>query len=534
MTNPGGGPAPGRRTGARRRGLLVALPVSLLVTAWVLRGIPGPGQYLVRDFVAVPDPARPVSVLPSNAETLRAWPLDAVVWLLSGLVPTGVQQALILAGALVLAGTGAGLLVSRAGVSAVAATSVLAVWNPYVTERVLLGQPPTLLGYAMLPWVLLAVRSARPLGPRLALLVLAAAPAALTPWGGALALAVAVVGALSRDDRGVRQVAATAAVGLAWCLPWAVPAVLAGGLPADPDGAAAFALADDSGLGTWLSALTGGGVWGSGAVPRSREDPVALGAGLVLVVVATVGAAALGRRWGWRAGLVALGLLVGPSLVLTALSGPLLGVLAALQSVPGVALVRDQHRVLAPAVLALAVLAGVATGAVRTVAGRAAGALVAALVLALAVAAVPDLPRSVGAAYRPVTYPAGWEAVVSAVDRVPGRPVVASFPWQPLRRPGWGGPAPFLDPLPRALSAEVLVDGALVVERDGRSLVVGPTPGEPTWRRGVVTTESLRERGVDLVVEWLDTPGALPAERPGWVQVVSTPELRLWDVRAAR
>ena len=64
--------------------------------------------------------------------------------------------------------------------TAAVAAAGLAVWNPYVAERLLLGQPPTLLGYAAMPWVALAARSAAPLGWRLPLVLLAAAPAALT------------------------------------------------------------------------------------------------------------------------------------------------------------------------------------------------------------------------------------------------------------------------------------------------------------------------------------------------------------------
>src|SRR5699024_9008855 len=85
-----------------------------------------------------------------------------------------------------------------------------------------------------------------------------------------------------------------AALGVAWCLPWLVPAALVGGVAADADGAAAFALADDSGLGAWLSALMGGGVWATGAQPPSRQDPVSVTASLALVTVAVGGIALLG------------------------------------------------------------------------------------------------------------------------------------------------------------------------------------------------------------------------------------------------
>ena len=165
---------------------------------------------------------------------------------------------------------------------------------------------------------------------------------------------------------------------------------------------------------------------------------------------------------------------------------------------------------------------------------RGGGAVLAAVAVALAVGAVSDLPASVRAAYRPVTFPADWAPAMTAATPTDG--AVLSLPWQPLRRPGWRGPGPaFLDPTPRAVAARVLASGVLTVERDGRRVVVddAPVADGADWARGEVSGASLRRQGVTRIVEWLDTPGPLAPARPGWVLLHDGPTLRVWDVSAA-
>lgn len=534
--------------GASRAPVLASVVAAVLATTVVLWGVRGAGHRLVRDFVAVPDPAAPVGLLPTTAAALRAWPLDAVTWAVSTVVPTAVQQVVLITVCLAGAGVGAGLVVARAGTAAAAAAAWLAVWNPYVTERLLLGHVPTLLGYACLPWVVVVGRSRLATGRRIGLLALVAAPAVLTPWGGVVMLVAAVLVELSRPDRRPVRVALVAGLGVLWCLPWLVPAVVLGGVAADPDGPAAFALADDSGLGTWLSALMGGGVWATGAQPLSRTDPVSLIASLALVVVAagaavaavagavrarTTAVAQQGHRVTGSSAAVAVLLLLGPATLAWWASGPGLDLVGTLQQVPGMALFRDQHRMLGAGVLAQVVLVSLVVGWLAGRAGRTGAALGAALVVALAVASVPDLPGAVRTAYRPVTYPAGWTAVVDVVGQGSGTPTVLSLPWQPLRRPGWAGDPPFLDPLPRAVHGDVLVSTALSVRRGDELVVVDDSPTGEVWASGVVSAESLRRHGVTHVVEWLGTPGALAAQHDRWRLLHSGPDFRVWDVTGA-
>ncbi|MGL5816768.1 MAG: hypothetical protein ACRCYR_04340 [Phycicoccus sp.] len=516
-------------------GVAAAILASVVVTVAVLRGVTGAGPYLVRDFVAVPRPVRPRSFLPEAPEALRAWPLDAVSWAAGWLVPTGVQQRLLLTTCVFFAGCGAGLLAARWGPAPAVAASWLAAWNPYVAERLLLGQAPTLLAYACLPWIVLAVRRGPTPLLRLLLLAVASAPAALTPWGGTLAVGAAFAAASSRQDRSVRSVLGLTSVPLACCLPWMVPAFLAGGVSADPDGAVAFALADDTGLGVWLSGLTGGGIWAEGARLSSRSHPLAQGASLLGLALALGGGVWWARRGG-RMGLVLLLAVLAPATVAWFASGPARDGLVALQGVPGAALVRDQHRALAPAVLAVAVLVAVVVHRVATT-DRFAG-LLAGCVLApgLAVVTAPDLPATLAATYRSTAYPDDWDEALSALVGSDGGPVVLSLPWQPLRRPGWAGATPFLDPLPRAVPGEVVSSTQLRVRRDGRQLVVDDAPRAEgaDWAAGRVGPASLRRHGVTHVVEWLGTPGMLPTSRTGWREVHRGSSFVVWDVSAAR
>ncbi|HMM94511.1 hypothetical protein [Phycicoccus sp.] len=530
LTSDPPGPA---RTG---RPVAVAVVVGAVTTAVLLLGSVGSRIRLVRDDVTVPDPARPLhGWFPSSAAELRAWPLDGVTWLLTRVAPSGVVQSGVTVLAVLGAGVGVGVLLRRHGAAAVVAGTVAATWNPYVAERLLVGQPAVLLGYAAIPWVVLVARSTTRLGRRLVLLALVAAPAAVTPWGGLVVLGVALAASASPPGRAWRDVLPVGLLGTLWCAPWLVPALVAGGVGADPDGAAAFALADDTGGGAWLSAVLGGGIWATGAVPGSRASVLALGCSLALLAAAVCGVVLVARRDG-RRGVVAVLLLLGPATLLAVASGPALTLVTRAQAIAGVALFRDQHRLLAPAVVATAVLVGLVAGRAASWGARPVGTGVGLVVVALSVGTVADLPTLLRESYRPVSFPTDWPEAVGAAGAGDG--AVLSLPWQPLRRPGWRGPGPaFLDPTPRAVGTPVLTSVVLTVSRDGRAVEVddAPTADGTDWARGVVSDESLRRHGVTRVVEWLDTPGALPVPGPGWVLLHGGPAFRVWDVsRASR
>jgi hypothetical protein len=553
----------------RSRPVTALLPAFALVaalTAWVTWRSWGRGQLLYRDFVAVPDPVLGPAALGTDGQPPRAVPLDAVVALLDPLLPSGLQQQLMLAGCVFLAGAGVAVLLRHRGQVAMVTGAVVAAWNPYVAERLLVGQPPTLLAYSMTPWLVAAVRSRLRPAYRLLAVAAAAAPAALTPWGGVLA-AVVVLGAATllvpRPTWGL--VGAYAVLAVLWCLPWAVPTLRYGSGTGDADGAAAFALGADSWAGTVGSALTLGGIWAPAARLGSREGVLAVVCAFVLLGVAVVGAVVL-RREGRTRELAALvtAWAVPTALALLLAWGPVLRLYAALQAVPGFALVRDTHRLLALPAMAVAVLVGVGAGSLaavvdarlsgavpgqrassgpgaRTSAASVGAAAFSVLAVSLTLLTAPDLPRRVGEAYRPVAYPAEWGAMVRAVAPVdgdnrvgPGQTRVLSLPWQPFRQVAWAGAQPFLDPLPRAVRAEVVGSTVLTVPRDGALLPVGTDPPEATaWAQGRLDVAALSRSGIGYVVEWKTSPGRLPARHDGLRLVTRGQWFDIWAVPGA-
>lgn len=551
-----------RSTGAdARRGvsLLPAVAVVAVLTTWLTWRSWGRGQLLYRDFVSVPDPVLGPAALGTDGQPPRAVPLDAVMALLAPLLPTGLQQQLMVAGCIFLAGTGVAVLLRRWGQVAMVTGAVAAAWNPYVAERLLVGQPPTLLAYSMTPWMVAAVRSRLRPAYRLLAVAAAAAPAALTPWGGVLA-AMVVLGTATllvpRPRWGL--VGAYAVLAVLWCLPWAVPAVRYGSGTGDPDGAAAFAAGADSWAGTVGSVLTLGGIWAPAARLASREGPWPVVCSLLVLGTAVVGAVTLRRAGRTRElGVLAAAWAVPTAVVLLLAWGPVLGVYASLQGVPGFALARDTHRLLALPAVAVAVLVGVGAGALaadvaarlsREGQGRGASSVVAAALGVLAVSLVlltaPDLPGRLVEAYRPVTYPGEWARVVATVDgespagqgqgQGQGQARVLSLPWQPFRQVAWVGPQPFLDPLPRALRAEVVGSTVLTVPRDGTLLPVGNEPSEAAdWKQGRIDVAALSRLGIGYVVEWKGTPGRLPARHDGLRLVTRGQWFDTWAVPGA-
>ena len=527
----------------------MACGVALVVTLVVCGRSLGRGLYLYRDFVTVPDPvwrAQSWDGAGGAPAALRAIPLDPVMTALAGWgVSTGVQQQVILVGAVFLAGFGVAVLLRRHGLAAMTSGAVVAIWNPFVAERLLVGQPPTLLAYAMTPWLVAVVRSDLTGARARGAILLAALPAALTPWGGLVSAAVVLVASwLTPVRRTGRWIGSCVALAVVWCLPWALPALAGGAGTADPDGARAFALASDSPLGSLGSALTLGGIWAPGAWPGSRRTGLAVGASCLLLAWAAAGAVRLVRA-GRRdlAGPLAVAWLV-PVFVAWGLStSPGVAVFAHLQGVPGVAIARDAHRWLGLSAIAAALLiafatAGVGGGAMRPPDERATAAARRARVFAAvgvaarrAVLSVPDLPRAVAAAYRPQPMPADWGEMVSAAQGAAGDGSVLVLPWQPFRRTTWAGPTSFLDPLPRALSAPVLAAHELTVVRDGVVLTVDDDPSDlRPLVRGQLDLAELRRRGVRAVVLWKGTPGGGPVDTTGLRLVEDSDHFTVWAV----
>ena len=159
------------------------------------------GFLLSYDMVFAPDPPFSLALLGLSGGPPRAVPSDAVITVAAHLIPADVVQKLILLFFFVLACAGAAALLrdgwqrisgQRAPVIACLAGGVYYAWNPYVAERLLIGQWALLLGYAGLPWVLRQLCTG-PARIRLRWLLLVMMPAAI---GGFAALTVTVIAAV--------------------------------------------------------------------------------------------------------------------------------------------------------------------------------------------------------------------------------------------------------------------------------------------------------------------------------------------------
>lgn len=535
-----------------RRPRLVAAAVGILlsglVTLIMLAPALGPGFLLYRDFVTVPDPVLGARTWGFAGPAPRAVPLDGVMALLAPMVPTWLQQKVILLGAMWLFGSGVAVLLRHRGVVVAGLAGVVGTWSPFAAERLLLGQAPTLLAWSALPWLVAASLVTGSTRRRVLLLLVASLPAMLTPTGGVTAAAAAVTLSLVLRRR-ARETWALAGLGLVWCLPWLVPALggrTGAGVTA---GADAFRV-EVNGVAGIIDVLTGGGVWAAGARLASRGDGVTVAAMVLLLVLAGVGLTQFPRR---RRRFLLLGLLAPPLVALLLATPPGLAAFGAAQSVPGVALFRDTHRLLALSSFVLAVLVpvGMATVGRRVAQGprRGAGGLHAvaapsaafagrslagvALVgtamagVALAVLAAPDAPARLHLAYEPVFFPDGWREVIAAV----GEEHALVMPWQPMRQAAWNDDRPFLDPLPLALRGETVAANDLVVRRDGETFVVrsADPPESSLWRQGRVDVAVLHSLGITRVVEWRHTPGG--GMDPAGLRLLSdSPQFRVWVV----
>ncbi len=523
-----------------RRAFLTGVAVTVALTGLLTWGAMAPGYLLYRDFVTVPDPLLNAAAF-GGGGTSRAVPLDLVTAVAAWLAPSWLVQKILLVAPLLLAGSGVSFLLRHRGAAAATVASALAVWNPYVAERLLLGQSPTLLGYAMIPWLIAAVRSARSRRSRIALVTLAALPAVLTPVGGVMALLTVLVAAASlTTGKRIVDAALLSLPVLGLCLPWILSGLRDPTRGAVPAGATAFAVAADSPAGVIGSVLTLGGVWAPGARLDSRTSWPTLVAELVLVVVAFCSWWSVRRdpvlRRPADLALAAYALVVVAVLLA---AGPALPLWRSLQQVPGVAILRDTHRLLGFAAMALSLLCGIGVGQVCSVLARRRSArrwlpTVAGVValVGIGLLSAPDLAARLRAELHPVTFPTQWAQVVAAVNGSPADGSVLILPWQPFRQTMWAGPQPFLDPLPRALGTDVVSARDLLVTRDGREVWVGgeDPPQAAQWRLGRVDAAALRGLGVLWVVEWLDSPGALPTEHQGMTKVLDAAHWRVWRI----
>ena len=319
-------------------------------------------------------------------------------------------------GGFVLGGVGAARLVAWATGLGRAAAVVLFLWNPWVYDRLAIGQWGVVVGYLLLPWTALAAGRLRDRLPGGASAVVAwlGAAAVFSPASGLVALVTALAVVLVRPR--LRSVTATLGAGVLVNLPWILPSLLGSAPGTAPAGQfAAFRTAGESSLGTLASVLSLGGIWKTSVVAPERTSVV-----IVLLACALTVVALAGLRWvprEQRALVVGLGALAAAA-VLLALVTALPGVSRALDElaaqVPAAGLLRDSQRYLGPAALVLLPGLAAVVGRLQAAAvhGREALRVLAVLVVVFPVLCLPSMFWGLGGGLRPVGYP-------TRVDRRP-------------------------------------------------------------------------------------------------------------------
>ncbi len=261
----------------------------------------GRGYVLSYDLVWVPDLALRADFLGTGSGLPRAVPSDAVVSVVDELVPGMLLQKVVLYAALVAAALGCRRLVGPSRTAQWVAMTV-AIWNPFVAERLVIGHWPVLVGYAALPWLALEAGRARRTGRLPAALPLVMVLGSLSASAGLVsALVVLVFGVRRGAGRPNLLLVGTV---VAANLPWLVAGLThASTAVADAAGARLFATQPEGSLPAPLAALGLGGIWNAEVVPGSRTTLLAWASLMVLVALAVLGRRAFlavtpdARRW---------------------------------------------------------------------------------------------------------------------------------------------------------------------------------------------------------------------------------------------
>ncbi|MCQ4627887.1 hypothetical protein KBX17_08760 [Corynebacterium sp. CCUG 65737] len=411
------------------RALLVAWGVFLVGSlTWPFLLVFGGGSLALRDMMVLPRPYLTHASLGFGDLPGRNAPQDAVLAVVGAVVPATWFVALFM-----VAAAGAAAWVgarSGRGLWSSAAAMTIAVWNPFVVERLLQGQ----WSLAAAAWLLPAVALCRGPGQ-----ILAMWSASLTPTGGLFALLTGV--AVNRRWH-------VAVAGVVGCLPWVVPSVLSlgsGTTTATAASATAFAPRAETYAGTLGTLMGLGGIWNGDAAPASRQVGFAL-VGVLLFALLCVAARRVPRP---------LLILAGIGFAVSLVSWLLPGAMGWLVStIPGGGLLRDAQKFTALALPAFIV----AAASLRVVDLR-----LPAVALVLALLQVPDAPRAV-ALLAPV------EVAVPEIDHR-GRDVFfVDRPTLLTRSDG----IPVIDPATKAMN--VVESGSLVV--DGTETDIP----SPRWR----------------------------------------------------
>ena len=495
----------------------------------------GRGFVLSYDMVFVPAPPFSSALLGLSGGPARPVPSDAVVAVAALLIPAELLQKLILLAIFVLACSGAAALLSdcwrarrgeRPPPLACLATGVFYCWNPYLAERLVMGQWALLLGYAGLPWVL-RLLCAGPVRVRRARLAVALLPAAVGGFGGMVITGLAAApAALAQGGHGerARRLGVVAAGCVLLSLPWIIPSLIEP-VQADPSGASLFAARADTPFGSLGSLLLLSGIWNAQAVPVGYGGVSSL-CWLLVVAAAAAGYLLRARSMRLCPGLGAAGL-IGLAVAALGVTAPGRAMLANLISAwAGFAVLRDGQQYVAALALAEAIGLGAAVAWALRDARIAAAPVLGALALLAPVLLLPGMAWGSTGRLHAARYPADWMTARQLIDSDSRPGTVLLLPWAQYRRYPWNGGEAVFDPWSRLLSRDVIYNDALTVGR----ATVGQESAASIRLNGVIgrpgpLTANLRAAGVRYVL--VDAGPLLRQPRADLVAAARLPGARI-------
>jgi hypothetical protein len=504
----------------------------LLLAIWLLWPQHRGGYGLGHDLVFTPHQPLNAGSIGLGSTSPRAVPLDALVALAGKLLGGALTGRFALLLPLLAAGWGTIRLLNSRCLPAMLLVGGLALWNPYVIERLALGQWALLWAYGALPWLVRAASRIRRGEPGWAGLVLALAACAITPTGAIIGAVVAVTLGWPGLRRGVPLLVAAVLAQLPWLLPALLSTATA---TSDPRAVAAFAARSERPGGAVLSLLGLGGIWSADVTPASRGGALGYLSTALVVLALLFGARLVARpRLAW---LAAAGFVLAAAATVPGLSALLRW---AVRELPGAGLLRDGQKWLMPFVLLVILSAGAIVSRLASEPftsrfgpdGQRPWRLLLALVaVALPLLLLPDAPATLRAPLTPVHYPAGWQAAAEAVRGSDTQVLV--LPFASYRSFGWAPGRTVIDPAPRLLPAETVVDDRLVVNGEvlggedrtaamiGQLLADAPGPAR--------LADALAAQGIGWVLVE-DTPGPALPDLSGLTSVLDEPGVRLYRV----
>jgi hypothetical protein len=491
----------------------------------------GSGYALARDVVFTPQQPVNVDSLGLGSSPARAVPLDAIIGLTEHVVDGTWLGRFAIFGVLAGAGCGIHRVAATWSLPARLVASGFAIWNPFVVERLALGQWALLSSYAAMPWLIRAVmRYRRSSHMREAAAIVGwLALASLTPTGGVIGSAAVLVIGLGRN---VARSISLAVLAVALQLPWIVPSLInTSASTSDPAAVAAFAARAERFGGPMMSLLGLGGIWDADSTPASRAGPLGYITTLIVAAGVAVGYRSLRRLLGEDLVMRLTVLAVSGFAMAMASSIPVLDAVVrwSVRTLPGAGLIRDSQKWLMPFVVLAILCVAECIHVICAAARRSAPALLwltGVVAAFLPLALLPDAIATTRDTMTPVRYPSDFPAVAQRIDR---HGDVITLPLSAYRLFSWGRPIPVADPASRWFDNRVVVADNLVV---GNTTLKGEDPRFAAIARasGQPLATVLARAGIRWAVVYLDAPGATNLSLTGLEQVFTGRYLALYRV----